>query len=141
MNSRLDELQTSILNLKLKKINHSIDKRRKIASIYNNELKNSGIALPKQNNNCYHVYNTFTLYHKKRKFIMNYLKKKKIQTRIIYPYPIHDMKGYEKIKRTKNLNNTVKFSKGIFSIPLYPELKLTDVFKICKHLKNCMKII
>ena len=139
VNSRLDEIQSSILNLKLKYVDNNIKKRRKIASIYLKNLKNSGLVLPKENNKCFNVYNTFTIYHKKRKFIINYLKKNKIQTRIIYPYPIHKMKAYEKIKRFGALNNTEKFSKGIFCIPLYPDLKLKDALKVCKHLNNYMK--
>ena len=141
INSRLDEIQSSILNLKLKNVENFIHKRRKIASIYNENLKGLGIQLPKQNSKCYHVYNTFTLYHKKRKYIMKYLKKNNIQTRVIYPYPIHEMKSYEDINKAKDLNNTTKLSKGIFSIPLYPELKSTEILRICKYLKNCMKSI
>ena len=72
---------------------------------------------------------------------MEYLKKNNIRTRVIYPYPIHEMKGYEKINKVKDLNNTIKLSKGIFSIPLYPDLKLTDILRICKHLKNCLRNI
>lgn len=141
VNSRLDELQSTILNLKLKKVDSYINKRRKIASIYYKNLYNSGITLPKKNENCYHVFNTFTLYHKKRKYIIDYLKKNKIQTRIIYPYPIHKMKGYKNIKKSGKLNNSEKFSAGIFSLPLYPEMKLINIHKICKHLKDCMKSI
>ena len=97
--------------------------------------------MPKENNNCQHVYNTFTVYHKKRNFIVNYLKRNKIQTRIIYPYPIHKMKGYEKINRLKDLSNTENFSKGIFCLPLYPELKLNEALKICKVIKKCTEKI
>ena len=139
INSRLDEIQSSILNLKFKNVDNLIYKRRKIASIYIKNLKNLKIILPEQNTKCFHVYNTFTLYHKKRKYIMNYLKNNNIQSRIIYPYPIQKMKGYEKIKKVKDLSNTEKFSKGIFCIPLYPDLKLKDALKVCKHFNNYMK--
>ena len=136
LKSKLDEIQSSILNIKLKQVNSFIIKRRKLASIYLKELKNSGLKMPKENDNCYHVYNTFTVYHKKRGLIINHLKKNKIQTRIIYPYPIHKMKGYEKIDRIKDLYNTEKFAKGIFCLPLYPELKLNEAMKICKLINN-----
>ncbi len=141
LNSRLDEIQSSILNIKLKQVGSFLTKRRKLASLYLKELKNSGLKVPKENKNCQHVYNTFTVYHKKRSFIINYLKRNKIQTRIIYPYPIHKMKGYKKINRLKDLSNTENFSKGIFCLPLYPELKFNEVLKICKVIKNCTEKI
>ena len=71
--------------------------------------------MPKENNNCFHVYNTFTIYHKKRNLIINYLKKNNIQTRIIYPYPIHKMKGYEKIDRVKSNQKNESRKKLFFS--------------------------
>jgi dTDP-4-amino-4,6-dideoxygalactose transaminase len=45
-NSRLDELQASILDLKLQKINSLIKKRRRIAHIYNEALKNTSLITP-----------------------------------------------------------------------------------------------
>ena len=138
LNSRLDEMQSSILNIKLKQINNFLTKRRKLASLYLKELKNLGLKMPIENDNCFHVYNTFTIYHKKRNLIINCLKKNNIGTRIIYPYPIHKMKGYEKIDRVRDLSNTEKFSKGIFCLPLYPELKFNEAMKICKLIKNCL---
>ena len=48
---------------------------------------------------------------------------KDISTNINYPYPIHKMKAYSYMTKDKNshLPITVKMSKGIFSLPIYPE--------------------
>ena len=52
------------------------------------------------------------------------------------------MKAYSKIiKNKKNLQNSEKLSKGIFSLPLYPELKDKDINKICTSLKKIIKNI
>ena len=51
------------------------------------------------------------------------------------------MKPYKKFKYdTKVLRNSEKISKGIFSLPLYPELKHKDVILICKKIKNFHKV-
>jgi len=139
-NSRLDEIQASILNFKLDKVDTFISRRKKIANHYFNSLKLTGLKLPKINLHCDHVFHLFTVYHKKSDQINKKLLKLKIQTRKIYPYPIHKMKAYSKmIKNKKNLMNSEKKAKGIFSIPLYPELKNSEIIKISNALVSIMK--
>jgi len=140
MNSRLDEIQASILNYKLRMVDSFIKKRKNIAKIYLRELRTIGLKLPDENLNSFHVYHLFTVYHPKRNSIINKLNKIKIETRVIYPYPIHKMKAYNKIiYNQKNLKNSEIKSKGIFCLPLYPELKNQDVKSICKNLKKIIE--
>jgi len=91
------------------------------------ELGETNLILPRQNKHCQHVYNLFTVYHPKKKLIEKYLIKKNIQTRIIYPYPIHLMKAYKKYVQNKKLINVEKKLKNIFCLPLYPELTKNNV--------------
>lgn len=139
-NSRLDEIQSSILNLKLKKIKKNINRRIFLAKIYIKYLKNTNLILPNANKNNRHVYHLFTVYHPKKKLIIKKLKKLKIETREIYPYPIQAMTAYKKIINNHNrlLNSQIK-SKGIFSLPLYPELNKNKVIFICKKLIDICK--
>ena len=143
INSRLDELHASILNVKLNKINNYISKRKKIAKIYLEELKNTSLKLPNQKVNCQHVFHLFTVYHPQRELIIKKLKSKNIEIKIYYPLPIHKMKAYKNIKVNKNfkLLVTEKMAKGIFSLPLYPELSITEVYKVVKALKTVLKTI
>ena len=142
LNSRLDEIQSSILNLKMKYVNNYISQRNKLANLYLKYLKETSLKLPKTNKTNQHVYHLFTVRHSKRNFIINMLNKKKIGTRIIYPFPINNMNGYKKFNfNNKELKNTIKYSKEIFSLPLYPELKVSEVIKICSNLKEILKKI
>ena len=141
VNSRLDEVSSKILNFKLGKIEKFISKRRIIADIYNRELKDTNLILPIKNKDKFDVFHLYTVYHKKRNEIIKMLLKKKIQTRIVYPYPIHKMKGYSNLfKNESNKISEIK-SKGIFSLPLYPELSIQNVKKICKEVKRILNII
>jgi len=140
INSRLDEIQSSILNIKLKYLDQNISKRRKIANYYINQLKKTSLTLPKENSKCKHVYHLFTVHHPRGNFIMNQLIKKKIQSRKIYPHLIHKMKAYShltKVGRNK-LNNTEILNKGIFCLPLYPDLNTKDIRKIIYNLKKIL---
>jgi dTDP-3-amino-2,3,6-trideoxy-4-keto-D-glucose/dTDP-3-amino-3,4,6-trideoxy-alpha-D-glucose/dTDP-2,6-dideoxy-D-kanosamine transaminase len=136
-NSRLDELQASILDFKLKKINSFIEKRRTIANIYKKILKNTSLIIPNEKKNNFHVYYQYVVRCKNRYKILNYLNKKKIFLKITYPYPVHAMKAYKYINNHKQeLTNTLKFSKEIFSLPTYPELKLSTAKKLAFILKK-----
>jgi len=121
-------------------VNTFIKKRRILAKIYLDQLKNTSLKLPIENKYCYHVYNVFTVFHKDRSKIIKKLKLKKVGTRIIYPHAIHKMKAYKKLLKSKSLINVERFSKGIFSLPLHPELNKNDIYNICKKLTNIITV-
>ena len=143
INSRLDEIHATILNIKLAYVKNYINKRKKLAKLYNKELKNTSLKLPIENKNCEHVFHLYTVYHSKRDLIIKKLKQKNIQIKIYYPFPIHKMKGYKKMVKGKNLQLpiTEKMSKGIFSLPLYPKLKYSVAYKFTKIIKQILKNI
>ena len=142
INSRIDEIQCSILNTKIKKVKNFIKLREIIAKTYYKNLINTDLVLPIKNKFNKHVYHLFVVYHPKRDKILRLLSKNKVNVSIQYPFPIHQMKGYKKlVVRNDKLKNTEKFSKGIFSLPIYPELKIQKVFKIIKILKKILQKI
>ena len=141
-NSRMDEIQSSILNFKLNKTDYFIRRRIDLTKFYMRALSKTNLKLPKENNNCKHVYHLFTVFHPKGREIIKKLLNLNIQTRKIYPYPIHKMKAYSKIiKNKKYLKNSEAKSKGIFCLPLYPELKNKELKKICNSLIDVLKKI
>ena len=143
INSRLDEIQSTILNIKLSKVNLWIKKRSKLAKIYSRELKKTSLLLPSVPKGLKHVFHLYVVFHKKREIIIKKLKKNGIKVNINYPFPIHKMKAYKKNKNVtfKNLTNTENFSKGIFSLPLYPELDEKKILKITKIIKKTLKVL
>ena len=141
-NSRLDEIQSTILNIKLKFVDSFINKRRVLAKVYFKNLKETNLNLPIVNSYSKHVYHLFTVSHPQKKRILKLLEKKKIGTRVIYPYPINKMKVYKKFNSKNNsLKKTNDKSKEIFSLPLYPELTISEVNQISKVLKDILKKI
>lgn len=140
LNSRLDEVQATILNFKLNKVDSFISKRRTLAKKYMTKLANTSLRLPVEKPDCKHVYHLFTVYHPKGEAIKKILLNKKIQTRSIYPFTIQSMKAYKNIiKNKKRLKNSEIKAKGIFSLPLYPELKESEINKIIIVLKKILR--
>ena len=140
INSRISEIQVSILNLKLPQVNSWIEQRRKLANVYSQELKNTSLKLPAENINCKHVFHLYVVYHPKRDKIIKKLKENNIQVNINYPFPIHKMKAYKNkvLNKSNYLPITEKMANGIFSLPLYPKLKKNDVFKVSRVIKKIL---
>ena len=140
INSKMDEIHLSILNLKLTKVRSWIRRRQKLANLYTKNLKNTSLILPGEKKDREHVYHLYVVYHPKRNLIIKKLKKNKIHVNINYPFPIHKMKAYSNILFNKynHLPITEKMTKGIFSLPLYPKIKNADVIKITKILKKIL---
>ena len=83
-NSRLDEMQAAILNIKLKYINQNNAKRVKNAEIYNNQLsKLNDIQIPQKTEHGYHVYHQYTINSILRDKIKTNLEKNKIGSAIL----------------------------------------------------------
>ena len=143
INSRIAEIQFSILNLKLPKVNSWIKQRKKLAKLYSEKLKNTSLGLPIKKKDCENVFHLYVVYHPKRNFIIKKLKKHNIQVNINYPFPIHKMKAYKNMvyKNRDSLPITEKMSKGIFSLPLYPKLKTSEILRISKVLSRILKQI
>ena len=137
-NSRLDEVHAAILSVKLKYLDKWIEKRRKIAKIYESELNNLSIDIPKEAKNNFHAYYIYVVSHPKRDEILKKLSEKDIHLNISYPWPIHIMDAYKHFvcSSCNCLINTEKMSKKIFSLPMYPTLTDKEQSIVIKELKT-----
>jgi len=88
VNSRLDEIQAAFLSVKLKFLDGVVNYKRKLASIYLENLK-SDYILPKVQEEFYDVYHIFNIRHERRNDLKDYLLKNNIGTEIHYPVPPH----------------------------------------------------
>ena len=134
-NSRLSEIQAGILNVKLKYISKFINRRREIAKMYDNCIKNPNVIKPFENKYNTHVYHLYVVAHKKRDLILKIMKNNNIYLGIQYPYPLHKMLAYKSAVK-KNLKNTEKLSNRIFSLPIYPSIENSKIKKIIKIINN-----
>ena len=136
-NSRLDEIQSAILNVKLKYLTQAIQKRKQVADYYNEWLKDTSFILPKVKENVSHAYHLFVIQtiHNRETF-MDYLSSKNIHTMIHYKEPVHLQKRFT---GRVILPVTEKVVDTIISLPMYPELTKEEVAYICEVLKSYEK--
>lgn len=140
-NSRLDEVQAAILSFKLKTLDESILKRRKVAETYSKELSSGGdIELPIVKQDRTHQFHLYTIRTSHRDGLMNYLKEHGIEARISYPTPIHLMNGYRFLGYKKgDLPVTESLAGRILSLPMYPGLSICDIEKVVLSIKRFFK--
>lgn len=134
MNSRLDEIQAAILRIKLRHLDNDNKRRIAIANLYNELLAKKGYDLPKVYPNCKHVYHLYVIRTKNRDDIIKRLIGEDIHPGIHYPVPIHLQPAYYPLLDNGKLSITESISKEVLSLPMYPQLSLDSVKKICEVL-------
>ncbi|MGB2521171.1 DegT/DnrJ/EryC1/StrS family aminotransferase [Shewanella algae] len=125
-NSRLDEIQASFLNVKLKYLDSELECRRLIASRYLSGINNSLVELPKYINVNSHVWHLFVVKCAFRNELQYHLEKCGVKSLIHYPIPTHKQAAYSEIN-SLHLPITESLSGSVLSLPLYPTLTDEDV--------------
>ncbi|MGE8555251.1 MAG: DegT/DnrJ/EryC1/StrS family aminotransferase [Chryseobacterium jejuense] len=136
LNSRLDEIQAAVLDIKLKYIDKENAIRRKIAHRFITEIKNSEIILPEYpKNDKEHVWHVFVIRCSKRDELQAYLTEKGIQTIIHYPIPPHKQEAY---KEYNNLSFpiTEKMHQEVLSLPISSALDDEEILAIIKTINE-----
>ncbi len=135
--SRMDAIQASILNFRLRKLNKLILRRRDNFKFYNNFLDKEKVFFPPEKKYQFNTYHTFVIQTKNRNKLKKYLMKKGIETSIHYPKPIHMQTAYKKLKiKPVNLVNTIQQSKKILTLPINQYLSQSDIRYICSTINN-----
>ena len=91
-NSRIDELQASILEAKLPHLDDDNARRKEIATFYINKVKNPLIRMPKTDRNS--VWHIFPVLSPRRDELQQYLRDYGVETQIHYPIPPHKQRCY-----------------------------------------------
>lgn len=139
-NSRLDSIQASILNVKLKYLNEWNSKRRQVASYYISRLKDRNeFTLPVIEQNKKHVFHLFVIRCKLRSKLIEHLDEKDISWGIHYPKPLPFLDAYSyKNHKTGDFKLASTITDEIISIPIYPEITTEQLNIICDQiLKLC----
>lgn len=135
LNSRLDEVQAAVLNIKLKHLTKDTDKRREAAKYYFSNINNKVIQLPIVENWKSHVFHLFPIFTQRRDELQNYLYENGVQTLIHYPIPPHKQVCYKQFSHF-SLPITEKVHNEELSLPISPVITLNELSKIVKLLNE-----
>ena len=132
VNSRLDEIQAAMLNVKLKFLEQETQYRRQIANLYLEEIKNPIIELPSINdakNYTQHVWHLFVIRTKHREALQKYLTEHEVQTVIHYPIPPHKQQAYKEWNDL-SLPISEQIHAEVLSLPIGPNLSMDEAEKV-----------
>lgn len=133
VNSRLDEIQAAILDIKLKYLDQEMEKRRQIASLYLNQIQNPYIGLPliqaDASFNLQHVWHLFVIQSEYREELQNYLKDNGVQTLIHYPIPPHKQQAYQEWNDL-SFPITERIHAQVLSLPMGPTQTEEETLKV-----------
>ena len=128
-NSRLDEIQAAVLDVKLRYLEADNAHRQKVAAMYYDGIKNPLISLPKRLPDAQNVYHLFPVLCTKRDELQAYLKENGVETLIHYPIPPHKQECYAKAAWNNGLQLpiTEQIAAQELSLPIGPAIKPEDV--------------
>lgn len=135
LNSRLDEIQAAILNIKLKYLDRNNEHRRKIARLYLEKITHPDIKLPHINEWDEHVFHIFPVLSHRRAELQQYLFKNGVQTLIHYPIPPHKQECFKEWNDF-SFPITEKIHNQELSLPISHVLFETEAVKVVELLNQ-----
>lgn len=136
-NSRLDTINAAYLSKALDILEQDNDKRIKIATIYNERLKDLPVVtpfVPENNKHVYHLYIIKLKTEKERDALQIHARTYDVGTGVYYPVPCHKQFMYD--DGELNLPVSEKLSKTTLALPMYAELDLNKVNYVCDIIED-----
>lgn len=119
-NSRLDELQAGLLNVRLSHMEEITKERQKLAAAYSERLRQDAVILPKERADTYNVWHQYVIRCGRRQELIDFLSQREIGTIIHYPIPPHLSEAYAYLNCKKgDFPVTERYADTVLSIPMY----------------------
>jgi len=140
INSRLDELQASVLRVRLPYLGWANQRRNTIAATYSAGLADTDLVLPEVSEGALHVFHQYVVRHSRREQLVEGLKQQGIGTNIHYPVPVHRQPAYASrcVIDPAGLELTDQIANEVFSLPMYPELTDAEVSAVIVALRSLL---
>jgi len=140
-NSRLDAIQAAVLRVKLKYLPKWSEQRAEKAAYYSKNLKGVGdIKTPVIGPGRTHIFHQYTIRTNSRDELRSYLSERGIPAMIYYPLSLHLQPAFEYLGYKKgDFPQSERAVQEVLSLPLYPEIPLSDQKKIIKAILEFFK--
>ncbi len=136
-NYRLDSIQAAVLNVKLNYLDQWNDGRRRAARRYKENLRDTGFKTPEEKPENKHVYHLFPVCCTDKQALQKALSEEDIGWGEHYPIPVHLQEAFSHLGlEAGSFPAAEKLMAEHITLPMYPELKLEDVDRVCEVLKD-----
>jgi dTDP-4-amino-4,6-dideoxygalactose transaminase len=138
-NSRLDEIQAAVLNVKFKRIDSYNAGRIRSAALYKAYLSVPGVQTPVESGDGKHVYHQYTIKIKDRDTVKKRLDDAKMSSMIYYPVPLHLQAAYQGLgMKQGSLPVSEQAARDVLSLPMYPELTEEQIRTVSDAVKKAL---
>jgi UDP-2-acetamido-2-deoxy-ribo-hexuluronate aminotransferase len=138
-NSRLDTIQATILNIKLRYLDEYSSARNEMANYYDESLSTiDGIVIPERQFKSTHVFHQYTLKVKngRRNELQQYLSEKGIPSMIYYPLPLYKQEAFQQfVSADFKLDTTEQLCDEVLSLPIHTEMNIEHLNFIYNTIK------
>ena len=134
-NSRLDEIQAAVLDVKLKYLVNDNAHRKTVAKMYYEGINNPLVSLPDLLPDEQNAYHLFPILCEKRDELHDYLEQNDVGTMIHYPIAPHKQQCYKKWNE-KSLPVTEYIADHELSLPIGPSITVDEVKEVIRLINN-----
>ena len=134
-NSRMDEIQAAVLDVKLKYLDEENSRRRSNALYYIKNISNPYVCVPSESYWRESVFHIFPLITSQRDRLQSYLKENGVQTDIHYPIPPHLQRAYSQWGRP-SLPVTERIHREELSLPVSQVLTEEECKEVTRLINN-----
>lgn len=140
VNSRLDNIQAAVLNIKLSKLDEYATARQEAAAFYDSAfLDIKDLVIPERQQNSTHVFHQYTLLvmNGKRNELQEYLKEKGVPSMVYYPVPLYQQEAFSHYQSPAfRLDTTDFLCECVISLPMHTELDAAALRYIAETVKS-----
>ena len=133
-NSRIDEVQAAVLDVKLRYLDEANAKRKRVAAIYNNKVCNPQIVIPRSDRDS--VWHIFPVLCERRDALQAYLLDNGVETQIHYPIPPYRQHCYGADLAASDFPVSSLIHRQELSLPCHPMLSDAEVESIAQLLSQ-----
>lgn len=124
------------MRVKLRYLDEWNDGRRRVARRYGELLADSPVLVPQENLESHHVYHLFVIQHDCRDDLLSHLNRRGISCGVHYPHPLSQAAPYRNCRTVPDqLDVSMRLSKRILSLPVYPELMEEQIQLVADGIK------
>ncbi len=138
VNSRLDEIQAAMLDVKLKYLDNEVQRRRHIAGMYSSGISNEAIRLPLHGELGEHVWHLYVIRTEAREAFKSHLQARGVQTLVHYPIPPHKQQAYQELNKL-DLPVTEAIHEQVLSLPMDPTMSEADILRVIEACNSFRK--
>jgi dTDP-4-amino-4,6-dideoxygalactose transaminase len=135
VNSRLDELQAALLNVKLPHLDEINNHKRELAAVYHANL-NDNFILPEVDPDYHDVYHIFNVRHPRRDSLKQYLEENGIKTDIHYPVPPHRQVALKALFLNEKFPVSEEIHRTTLSLPISFCHSKKDILRVIDVMNN-----